>query len=219
MARGRRWLVYAIAAGRKSYVGATVDVRRRLRQHNGEIKGGAKYTRLGRPGKGGGGWRLVFTVCGFPGQRAALQFEWAVKHRAAAKSALMAGAVGGAMEEKAAAAANQKKTKKKRRPQRRPARAHGRGVPGRVANLQRVLHQKMWTSKSPEAHTVPLVVRWHELAARPSHFKVPPFVSEAFGEDSEEQEAENDKAHGNDDDDGDGDGDNDGDENEGIRIR
>ena len=46
------WLVYALkntagkAAGRLSYVGATVDLARRLRQHNGEIVGGAKYTTL-----------------------------------------------------------------------------------------------------------------------------------------------------------------------------
>lgn len=31
------------------YVGKTIDLKKRLRQHNGEIKGGAKYTRGRRP--------------------------------------------------------------------------------------------------------------------------------------------------------------------------
>lgn len=37
------------------YIGKTTDIKRRLRQHNGEIVGGAKYTRGRRPVK------LVYT--------------------------------------------------------------------------------------------------------------------------------------------------------------
>lgn len=33
------------------YSGKTINLERRLRQHNGEIKGGAKYTRVRRPVK------------------------------------------------------------------------------------------------------------------------------------------------------------------------
>lgn len=33
------------------YCGKTTDIARRLRQHNGEIKGGAKYTLVRRPVK------------------------------------------------------------------------------------------------------------------------------------------------------------------------
>lgn len=44
------WYMYVvICADFSLYCGITTDVKRRLRQHNGEIKGGAKYTRSKRP--------------------------------------------------------------------------------------------------------------------------------------------------------------------------
>jgi len=57
-----------------TYVGATVDLNRRLRQHNKEIKGGANYT--GIKVSNGETWRRVCYVSGFPDWRTALQFEW-----------------------------------------------------------------------------------------------------------------------------------------------
>lgn len=59
---------------RRTYIGYTVDLERRLRQHNGEITGGAKYTRYGRP------WSLVLYVTGFPDMKTALQYEWRCHH-------------------------------------------------------------------------------------------------------------------------------------------
>ena len=57
-----------------TYVGATIDVNRRLRQHNSEIKGGAKAT-TSRVAKGET-WRRICYVSGFPDWSSALQFEW-----------------------------------------------------------------------------------------------------------------------------------------------
>ena len=73
-----RWIVYLLNNSRnnRTYVGVTVNPTRRLRQHNREIKGGAKYTRLAPPGS----WKYVCHVHGFQNQRQALQFEWAWHH-------------------------------------------------------------------------------------------------------------------------------------------
>ena len=67
------WLCYIIRSDNRTYVGVTNNLQRRLRQHNGEIKGGAKATR-------GRAWTLVCTVHGFPTVTAVLQFEWRMHH-------------------------------------------------------------------------------------------------------------------------------------------
>ena len=68
---GENATVYCLVAqtGRSTYVGATLDLDRRLRQHNGEIGGGAKAT-------AGLSWNVAVTVKGFPSWSTALQFEW-----------------------------------------------------------------------------------------------------------------------------------------------
>ena len=44
------WIVYILnCADGTLYTGVTTDAERRLRQHNGEIVGGARYTRVRRP--------------------------------------------------------------------------------------------------------------------------------------------------------------------------
>ena len=67
------WKCYLLATmdggSKKTYVGVTPDLERRLRQHNGEISGGARAT-AGRQ------WERIGHVSGFPDMRAALQFEW-----------------------------------------------------------------------------------------------------------------------------------------------
>ena len=57
-----------------TYVGATVDLDHRLRQHNKEIKGGAFATSA--KVVAGQTWRRACHVAGFPDWPAALQFEW-----------------------------------------------------------------------------------------------------------------------------------------------
>ncbi len=60
-----------------TYVGATVDPDRRLRQHNHEISGGAHAT--GAKVAVGEIWDRVCYISGFPTWTAALQFEWRFK--------------------------------------------------------------------------------------------------------------------------------------------
>ena len=44
------WYVYVLLCNDNSfYCGITTNIERRLKQHNGELKGGSKYTRSRRP--------------------------------------------------------------------------------------------------------------------------------------------------------------------------
>ncbi len=56
-----------------SYVGITNDKDKRLRQHNQEIKGGAKATK-------GKVWNRALHIKGFPTKHDILQFEWYWKY-------------------------------------------------------------------------------------------------------------------------------------------
>lgn len=77
MAAPRAWLVYVLYSptARRSYVGATVNAPRRLRQHRGELVGGARATRVA------GDWVFLAHVVGFATQHDALRFEWLLKRR------------------------------------------------------------------------------------------------------------------------------------------
>ncbi len=69
------WSFYIIYNGHYTYAGVSPDPTQRLRKHNGEICGGAKYT----TGKGPG-WKHLCIIRGFQDKIQSMQFEWAVKH-------------------------------------------------------------------------------------------------------------------------------------------
>ncbi|CAE7257569.1 KIN14R [Symbiodinium necroappetens] len=68
------------SARARTYTGITTDLKRRLRQHNGELCGGARATRCGGP------WRVLCMVKGFPTKEDAARFEWRAKRQRAASS-------------------------------------------------------------------------------------------------------------------------------------
>ena len=70
------WSFYLIQNKGCTYAGVSPDPVKRLRKHNGEIAGGAKYT-LSK----GKGWEHICLVHGFQTKIQAMQFEWAVKHQ------------------------------------------------------------------------------------------------------------------------------------------
>ena len=71
----KNFYVYLLVSSDSStYVGATIDLDRRLRQHNKEIKGGAHAT--GIKVQKGEIWERAAYVSGFPDWQSALQFEW-----------------------------------------------------------------------------------------------------------------------------------------------
>jgi putative endonuclease len=67
----------------RTYIGVTTNLKKRLRQHNGEICGGAKYTRSHRP------WKPVLCVSGFYTKNQALSFEYRVKKKKNSKNKLV----------------------------------------------------------------------------------------------------------------------------------
>ncbi len=69
------WYVYILQCSDATlYTGITQDVTRRLTQHNGAIKGGAKYTRNRRPVK------CVYTKR-YMSRSKALKQEYEIKHK------------------------------------------------------------------------------------------------------------------------------------------
>ena len=77
------WSVYLLTCenNKRTYIGASNNPHRRLRCHNGELVGGAKYTAMHRP------WKHVCILTGFD-KISALQFEWRVKKHKNSKGKL-----------------------------------------------------------------------------------------------------------------------------------
>ena len=104
---------------RRTYVGATVDLKRRIRQHNGELAGGARRTH-------GRAWAVCVAVTGFGEWKDALRFEYAWRRVC--------------------------------------RRCKGRGVEWRMRGLVLLMSKTRWSSTSPLASTVPLVVHTEDCA-------------------------------------------------------
>ena len=68
------FVYFLVSDSNATYIGATVDLDHRLRQHNGEIKGGAHATSM--KVAQGQLWQRYCHIAGFPDWSAALQFEW-----------------------------------------------------------------------------------------------------------------------------------------------
>lgn len=70
--------VYLLRNGNQTYLGYSNNWRRRLRQHNCEISGGARYTRnFRRPGHL---WEPILVIAPLPNKREGLSLEWWCKH-------------------------------------------------------------------------------------------------------------------------------------------
>lgn len=130
----KKWYFYLIYNNNYTYAGVSPEPERRLRQHNGEICGGAKYTTSKGPG-----WKHLCIINGFQNKIQSMQFEWAVKHV--------------------------------------PPRNAG-GIKNRIQKLFSILNKDKWTSKSPNANTVPLNIRWM-INEVPNH-KLPDYIKEEF---------------------------------------
>jgi predicted GIY-YIG superfamily endonuclease len=74
-----KWFCYILKSKNEdfknfTYNGSTNNLVRRLRQHNGEIVGGAKAT------KGKGEFEYYFIMTGFKNHKNTLSCEWRIKH-------------------------------------------------------------------------------------------------------------------------------------------
>lgn len=72
------YVYFIYSTNTNTYIGATVDLDKRIRQHNMIIKGGAVAT--SRKVKQGEMWQYYCYVENFPTWNEALKFEWRWKH-------------------------------------------------------------------------------------------------------------------------------------------
>lgn len=77
------WSIYLLYSSvlNRTYIGSTTNVARRLRQHNGELVGGARSTK-----KGAGTWVLLCWISGFQNRSIACRWEKLAKLRGRGRS-------------------------------------------------------------------------------------------------------------------------------------
>jgi predicted GIY-YIG superfamily endonuclease len=149
----KEYICYIIVShnSNKTYVGITNNFEKRLRQHNGELVGGAKYTHDGRP------WRLAAMIKGFQEHKQVLQFEWALKYET--KS------INKYRYEKTIYGT----TKKIISP------LYRRGLA-----LMKLIKKDKWTSLSIESSYIPLKICWYNNCIIPNNYNLPYYISEEF---------------------------------------
>jgi predicted GIY-YIG superfamily endonuclease len=147
--------VYLDTNGLRIYVGKTLDVRRRLRQHNGGIAGGGRTTKAMRNKTATDRLWCVAIVTGFADAKQALQFEYRCHRfrRKLARDAVFAPDLQEGIRQACASA-----------PLRLP---QFRLAGGYVQVLFHCLSLSRWTKSAPLACTVPLVVHWFDERFRP----------------------------------------------------
>lgn len=74
-----QWVCYILKSlnpliPNRTYVGSTNSIQRRIKQHNGILKGGAKATLPMRPNE------IFCVIAGFKNHKSALRCEWLLKH-------------------------------------------------------------------------------------------------------------------------------------------
>lgn len=79
MNTGCHWYCYILKSQDPNYLnytynGSTNNIVKRLRQHNGEINGGAFRTRIRRP------WQYIAILRGMPNHQNALSCEWRIRY-------------------------------------------------------------------------------------------------------------------------------------------
>lgn len=69
------WYVYVLVStvAKRTYIGMTNSPRRRLQQHNGELPGGARYTKKARP------WKIKRLYGPYHTRSEACKVEWRAK--------------------------------------------------------------------------------------------------------------------------------------------
>jgi len=73
------WFCYILIStdskySNRTYIGKTCYINKRIRQHNGNLSGGAKYTHVGRP------YQYACIISEFVNETEALRFEYRLKH-------------------------------------------------------------------------------------------------------------------------------------------
>jgi predicted GIY-YIG superfamily endonuclease len=76
------WVYVLVSQSGRTYVGSSTDVNRRLDQHNGILRGGAKCTRAWRP------WTLAKIYGPYDGRSSAFKAEIALKRTKRGKGRL-----------------------------------------------------------------------------------------------------------------------------------